>query len=214
MPNRDIANIRNHYQRDALDWAQLPENPMEALKKWLEQAILAKLYEPTAMTLATVDNVGNPHARIVLLKGIDHGLCFYTNYLSAKGQDLEYNHAAALVLFWPELERQIRIEGLVEKIDAIASENYFQSRPLDSQIAASISQQSQIIKDRDELEQLFDVAKEKSNHEPVKRPDHWGGYRLIPNSFEFWQGRPNRLHDRLQWQKKSGDIWMQQRLAP
>lgn len=213
MPNRDLADIRNHYQKSVLDWDSLPAEPMDALQTWLQEAISAQLYEPTAMTLATVDAQGSPQARIVLLKGLDKGLLFYTNYDSAKGRALASHPQAAVVLFWPELERQIRVEGRVEIIEAIDSDTYFHSRPLDSQLAASISQQSQIIANREVLEQAFVSAKKRAERLPVTRPAYWGGYRLVPTYFEFWQGRPNRLHDRLSWQR-SGETWTKARLAP
>lgn len=213
MPNRDLADIRNHYQKSALDWQDLPDNPMAGLQIWLQDAITASLYEPTAMTLATVDEQNQPHARIVLLKGIDAGLIFFTNYDSAKGQELANNNQAAVTLFWPELERQIRVEGEVEPIDEAESNVYFYSRPVDSQLAASISQQSQVIASREVLEMAFAQAKLRSEQEPLDRPDHWGGYRLVPNMMEFWQGRPNRLHDRLRW-RWNGQEWLKERLAP
>jgi pyridoxamine 5'-phosphate oxidase len=213
MPNRDLANIRNHYQKDALAWDKLASDPMTSLKQWLQEAIDARLYEPTAMTLATVDDQGQPHARIVLLKGMDDGLLFYTNTLSAKGQELASHPNAALVFFWPELERQVRVEGVVSQVSAEQSDAYFHSRPQDSQLAASISQQSQVIADRHVLEDAFAVAKQTAEQQPITRPAHWGGYRLLATRFEFWQGRPNRLHDRLCWQATATG-WIQERLAP
>jgi pyridoxamine 5'-phosphate oxidase len=213
MPNRDLADIRNQYQKSVLDWQDLPDNPMAGLQMWLQEAISAKLYEPTAMTLATVDAQHQPHARVVLLKGVDAGLIFFTNYDSAKGQELAHNHRAAVTLFWPELERQIRVEGEVEPIDEAESNAYFYSRPVDSQLAASISQQSQVIVNREVLETAFTQAKTLAEQEPVDRPARWGGYRLVPSVMEFWQGRPNRLHDRLRWRWQDQG-WVKERLAP
>lgn len=215
MPNRDLADIRNHYQRAELDWTHLPDDPMAALHQWLKEAISAALYEPTAMTLATVDAQGNPHARILLLKGIDDGLLFYTNYASPKGSELTARPQAACVLFWPELERQIRVEGRVEKISPDASDAYFASRPRDSQLAALASRQGQVVPDRTTLEADFAALCARYDNQPVPRPDNWGGYRLTPMKFEFWQGRPNRLHDRLVFRRDTPDTtWQRERLSP
>jgi len=215
MPNRDLADIRNHYQRSSLAWENIHDDPLVTLRAWLDDAIQAKLYEPTAITLATVDSMLQPHARIVLLKGIDHGLLFYTNYNSPKGQEIDSNPNVAATLFWPELERQIRIEGRVEKISPEQSDAYFQSRPRDSQLAAVASAQGQVVPDRATLEARFADLQTQYDNQPIPRPDHWGGYRLVPQHIEFWQGRPNRLHDRLMLRRAS-DVgeWIRERLSP
>lgn len=213
MPNRNLADIRNHYQRDALDWNNLPDNPFTAFETWMQAAISANLYEPTAMTLATVDDNNQPHARIVLLKGLDNGFIFYTNYRSPKGQDIDHNPKAACTFFWPELERQVRIEGEVQKVSADMSDTYFNSRPKDSQLAACASAQGTVIADRAELENNFNKIVQTFADRPITRPAHWGGYRLIPTRFEFWQGRPNRLHDRLVF-RLTNDVWERERLSP
>ncbi len=213
MPNRNLADIRNHYQRDALDWSNLPSHPFTAFEQWMQTAIAAKLYEPTAMTLATVDNNHQPHARIVLLKGMDSGFVFYTNYDSPKGQEIAQNPKAACTFFWPELERQVRIEGVLAKVSDSLSDTYFSSRPKDSQLAACASAQGKVIADRAELESNFDKIAQQFANKTITRPANWGGYRLTPTRFEFWQGRPNRLHDRLVF-RLVHDAWQQERLSP
>lgn len=182
-----------------------------------------KVDEPTAMTLSTVDNNLQPHSRIVLLKAFnEEGFIFYTHYASDKGKQIESSPRAALNFFWPQLERQVRVEGIVEKMSAQASDTYFQSRPLDSQLSAYISQQSQEVTSRDELEQRMAQAKIDYQGKPVPRPEHWGGYCLTADYIEFWQGRPNRLHDRLSFKKDPANTqtlpgrqaWLSARLCP
>ncbi len=214
MPNRNLADIRIHYQKDALDWNKLAADPLVNLQQWINDAIADKLYEPTAMMLATVDAEQQPHARIVLLKDLDSGLVFYTHYTGPKGQELAHNPKAALTFFWPEMERQVRVEGTVEKVSTEQSDRYFASRPRDSQLGACASAQGQVVANRAELETHFaDVAAEFAG-KSVQRPDHWGGYRLVPHRFEFWQGRPNRLHDRLVFKQQRDGHWERERLAP
>jgi pyridoxamine 5'-phosphate oxidase len=213
MPNRDLASIRNQYQRAALEWHNLDTNPLIALQHWINDAIDAKLYEPTAMTVATSDHQQQPHARVVLLKGLDHGLVFYTNYNSPKGHELNENARAACTFFWPELERQIRIEGIVSKTTETESDQYFTSRPRDSQLAACASRQGQIIDSRGALEQDFAQLVADFADKPIPRPENWGGYRLEPQLLEFWQGRPNRLHDRLRFRLQDNN-WQRERLSP
>jgi pyridoxamine 5'-phosphate oxidase len=214
MPNRNLADIRIHYQKDALDWDKLAADPLLSLQQWINDAIADKLYEPTAMMLATVDAEQQPHARIVLLKDLDSGLVFYTHYTGPKGQELAHNPKAALTFFWPEMERQVRVEGMVEKVSTEQSDRYFASRPRDSQLGACASAQGQVVANRAELEAHFaDVAAEFAG-KAVQRPDHWGGYRLVPHRFEFWQGRPNRLHDRLVFKQQRDGHWARERLAP
>lgn len=200
----------SEYTSGKLDVKDLNESPMIQLSQWLDDAKQANVIEPTAMTLATVDSENHPSARVLLLRGLDDGLVFYTNYLSRKGSDLSENHHAAICFWWAKLERQVRIEGVVSKVTPEESDLYFASRPRDSQAASACSPQSQIIKGRKELEVSM---KELFEREPIDRPDHWGGYRLIPNYFEFWQGRKARLHDRLCYVLQ-GDEWVIHRLAP
>jgi pyridoxamine 5'-phosphate oxidase len=214
MPNRNLADIRIHYQKDALDWDKLAADPLVNLQRWINDAIADKRYEPTAMMLATVDAAQQPHARVVLLKELDIGLVFYTHYTGPKGLELAHNPKAALTFFWPEMERQVRVEGVVEKVTSEQSDRYFASRPRDSQLGACASAQGQVVADRAELEAHFARVAEHFAGKPVQRPDHWGGYRLLPHRFEFWQGRPNRLHDRLVFKRDSQGIWAKERLAP
>lgn len=214
MPNRNLADIRIHYQKDALDWDKLAADPLVNLQQWIDDAIAEKIYEPTAMMLATVDGHLQPHARVVLLKGLDTGLVFYTHYTGPKGQDLAHNPKAALTFFWPEMERQVRVEGMVEKVSSEQSDAYFASRPRDSQLGACASAQGQVVADRLELETHFAQVAEQFSGKPVQRPEHWGGYRLTPHRVEFWQGRPNRLHDRLVFKRDSQGNWVKERLAP
>ncbi len=214
MPNRNLADIRIHYQKDALDWDKLARDPFINLQQWINDAIADQLYEPTAMLLATSDQEQQPHARIVLLKELDSGLVFYTHYTGPKGQELAHNPKAALTFFWPEMERQVRVEGLVEKVSAEQSDRYFASRPRDSQLGACASAQGQVVADRAELEANFAQVATQFAGQAVQRPAHWGGYRLVPHRFEFWQGRPNRLHDRLVFKRQSDASWATERLAP
>jgi pyridoxamine 5'-phosphate oxidase len=209
----NIASIRKEYKLKELDHEHLLSEPIEQFELWLKEAIEADANEPTAMNLSTVDTHGQPHARIVLLKGIQDGFFqFFTNYDSAKGQDLQLNNKAALTFFWPELERQVRILGRVEKLDTATSDVYFYSRPIDSQWGACASPQSQQIESRQLIEQNLIALKEQMGNK-VKRPENWGGYGLIPHYFEFWQGRESRLHDRLVFEK-TGFTWKIARLAP
>ncbi|MGH8676188.1 MAG: pyridoxamine 5'-phosphate oxidase [Burkholderiales bacterium] len=188
-------------------------DPFAQFERWMKDAIDASLPLPNAMTLATVSAQGAPDARAVLLKGIDGGgFVFHTNYLSRKGRQLEANHAACLVFLWSAIERQVRIEGTVQKIAAGESDAYFASRPLGARLAAWASAQSEHVTDRDELERALQQMKARHGENPP-RPPHWGGYRLTPAAIEFWQGRENRLHDRLLYRRASG-AWTIERLAP
>lgn len=209
--NRDLSEIRKDFSRQALNKNNLLSNPVAQFRLWLNEAIESQLPEPTAMTLSTVSPGGIPASRVVLLKKLDEqsGFWFYTNYDSDKAYHLAHNPQAALNFFWPALERQVRITGLVTKVAASDSETYFNSRPMESRLAAIASPQSRVVSSRQELEERLAAAKK----EDVKRPDNWGGYALIPNEVEFWQGRPGRLHDRIRY-KKSHDEWIRERLAP
>ena len=213
--NSSNANIGNKSNRNnELNETSVDKNPFIQFSKWYESILNSKLNEPTAMMLSTADANGNPSARIVLLKEIDDsGFVFYTNYRSRKGKDLKGNPKAALTFFWDELRRQIRIEGSIKKISRETSKEYFSSRPRESQIGAWVSAQSSVIPNREILENKFDELDEKFGNEEIPLPDFWGGYRLIPNYFEFWQGRENRLHDRICY-KKDNDEWKIFRIAP
>ena len=200
----------SEYTTGRLDVKELREDPFAQLQDWLQAAKNANVIEPTAMTLATVSEEGHPSARVVLLRGLDSGLIFYTNYLSRKGSELAENDHAAICFWWAALERQIRVEGTVIKVSAEESDAYFASRPRDSQAASASSPQSQIINGRKAL--VADME-ELLEREPIERPDHWGGYRLIPSYFEFWQGRKARLHDRFCYVQQ-GEAWVIHRLAP
>lgn len=209
----NISAIRKDYALKTLEISNINENPFEQFHIWLQEAIKSEALEVNAMTLSTLGLDGFPNGRIVLLKGIDSGFVFFTNYESQKGKELENSPKASLTFFWPELERQVRVNGLVEKISSEESDEYFFSRPLGSQIGAWASPQSKKISSRELLEQMkLDVEKEFSN-KPIHRPPHWGGFRLIPNKIEFWQGRPSRLHDRLIFELNN-ESWEISRLAP
>ena len=209
----DIAQIRQDYMGERLDEAAVAPEPFAQFNTWFAEAVRGELPMVNAMTLATVSGEGRPAARIVLLKGVDaRGFVFYTNYESAKARELAANPRAALVFYWMQLEREVRIEGAIEKTSDAESDAYFASRPLGSRIAAIASPQSAVVADRALLEERYAQAGERYGDTPP-RPPHWGGYRVIPDSIEFWQGRPNRLHDRLLY-RRSGGAWEIVRLAP
>lgn len=211
-----IADIRNNYAKQALSENAVSQNPVEQFKVWLEEAIQAEAAEPTAMVLATVGADGKPAARVVLLKDVSaEGFMFFTNYESRKGRELAQHAFAALTFFWPDLERQVRVEGKVVKTDPAVSDHYFHSRPKGSQIGAWASPQSSEIESRKQLEEADKELTERFKDAAViPRPDHWGGYLLQPERLEFWQGRPNRLHDRLLYEQQQDRIWRIKRLAP
>ncbi|MCX7220216.1 MAG: pyridoxamine 5'-phosphate oxidase [Burkholderiales bacterium] len=209
-----IANLRKDYHLDSLSETDVAADPIQQFAHWFEQALKADAAEANAMSLATVNAEGRPSSRIVLIKEFNqHGFSWFTNYDSAKGHDLATNPQAALLFFWSALERQVRIEGRIEKVSEQDNDNYFHSRPLGSRRSACASQQSQPIASRDLLEQrLEQVTSEHGDHPP--RPQHWGGYRLVPDRIEFWQGRSSRLHDRIVYTRGSDGVWSISRLQP
>jgi pyridoxamine 5'-phosphate oxidase len=211
---KDIADLRKSYEHAELDETHSANSPLPQFEHWLQAAIAAKLPEPTAMTLATVGPDGRPSTRVVLLKGCDsRGLVFYTNYESRKARELAANPRAALQFHWVELERVVRIEGHVDMTSAEESDAYYRSRPLDSRIGAWASPQSEVIPSRVVLVTEAARIGAKFLLNPP-RPPHWGGYRLVPDVFEFWQGRKSRLHDRLRYTLQADGAWLRQRLAP
>lgn len=209
-----LADIRIEYSLKSLDLKDIQADPMEQFKIWLHEAMESKVLEVNAMNLATVKPDGSPNSRIVLLKGVDHGLLFFTNYESTKGKEIAVSPSVAVTFFWAELERQVRFMGKVEKISAQESDEYFFSRPFSSQIGAWVSPQSQIIGSRTFLEEKEKELSKQLDAKTIKRPEHWGGYRIIPHEVEFWQGRPSRLHDRIWYGKTSDGSWATERLAP
>lgn len=210
----DLSDMRKSYERAELNESDATSAPLQIFDKWFKEALKAKVPEPNAMTLATVSADGRPSTRVLLIKSYDNqGLVWFTNYNSRKGKELDNNPYAAIQFHWPELERVIRIEGKVEKISAQESDAYFAKRPLDSRIGAWASPQSQVIPSRALLVENAARYAAKFLLRPP-RPDHWGGYRLTPDTWEFWQGRKSRLHDRLRYRLTDEGDWMLERLAP
>ena len=209
-----IADLRKDYRRATLGEAEVEPDPTVQFATWFRQAMEAGIPEANAMSVATVGANGRPSSRILLIKDFSReGFTWFTNYRSRKGQDLEAHPYAALLFHWVELERQVRIEGRVEKLAEAQSDAYFQSRPLGSRLGALASDQSETIASRDLLEQRFAQAEASHGDQPV-RPPHWGGYRLIPDRMEFWQGRPSRLHDRIVYTRQQDGAWLRERLQP
>jgi pyridoxamine 5'-phosphate oxidase len=197
----------------SLDLKDVNPNPIVQFKDWFKEAINSEVLEVNAMTLSTIGLDGFPNGRVVLLKEVDHGFVFFTNYESEKGREIELHQRGSLTFFWPELERQVRIQGTIEKVSKEESDSYFLSRPFGSQIGAWTSPQSREIKSREELTQKEMLIQERFKNEKISRPSHWGGYRLIPIKIEFWQGRASRLHDRIAY-RFEGENWVITRLAP
>lgn len=209
-----LRDIRTNYQKFELNEETVNNDPILQLTAWLNDAIENQKADPTAMILSTIDREGNPESRVVLLKELkDQGLIFFTNYDSKKGQQISMHPQVSIVFFWPEMERQVRVKGKVEKISENDSENYFLSRPIESQLGAWASPQSRVIKNRQILDENYIHFQRYFQEHEIKKPPHWGGYLIRPEYFEFWQGRANRLHDRIEFQK-SGETWIIQRLAP
>lgn len=214
MVRKDLANLRQDYAAATFDEEVAHPHPFSQFAHWFDQAVEAGINEPNTMTLATAGKDGKPSARVVLLKGLDElGFVFYTNYESQKGQQLQANPNASLVFLWLDLQRQVRVEGYVEKVSVEESDAYFSVRPKSSQIGAHVSPQSQVIPSRNFLEQRYQALEKEFASREVPRPENWGGYRLVPERVEFWQGRQSRLHDRLLYEKNS-EGWTIKRLAP
>ncbi len=214
MNQQELNSLRKEYSLKSLSETDVKASPFEQFDQWMREAVEAKLPEPNAMTLATSTFEGKPSARVVLLKHFSsEGFSFFTNYESRKAKQILQNPYAALVFYWPELERQVRIEGKVQKASDAQSDQYFKTRPEGSKIGAWASPQSTVIPNRKYLERLMADFEEEFKGKPIKRPSNWGGYVLSPTLFEFWQGRPNRLHDRIQYSLVN-NVWKVERLAP
>jgi pyridoxamine 5'-phosphate oxidase len=214
MKRTSIAHLRREYRSRALLEKNAPRNPLTLFQQWFKESLKSKVVDANAFAVATVSRSGIPSNRIVLLKGLDHqGFIFFTNYQSQKGREIIQKPVASLLFFWPQLIRQIRVDGKVEKISAKESDAYFKTRPRGSQLGAWTSEQSEWVPNRDFLEKRMKTLEEQYQGKSIPRPSHWGGFRVIPQYIEFWQGRPNRLHDRLRYaHSKSG--WRMNRLAP
>jgi pyridoxamine 5'-phosphate oxidase len=212
---KGLEGIRKEYAKTTLDVGDVDLNPIAQFEKWFKEAVEAKVPEPNAMTLSTISDGGRPSARIVLLKGVEQSqFLFYTNYQSQKGKELDKNPACALTFFWPELERQVRIEGMAQRVEESVSEKYFQSRPRDSQVGAWASPQSSMVNNREILEaRVKEIEKRFEGVALLPKPKQWGGFAIDPFEMEFWQGRPSRLHDRIVYYKNEGS-WAIHRLAP
>ena len=213
--DKTIANLRQDYTLQDLSETEVNSNPFVQFKEWFDQALSTEILEPNAMTVATTNTEGQPSARMVLLKDFDErGFVFYTNYNSHKAQELAENPQAALVFWWAELQRQVRICGRVEKVSEVESDKYFYSRPFNSRLGAWASNQSEVIENREVLEKQLEDLQQEYYNKDVPRPSHWGGIRVIPTEIEFWQGRSSRLHDRLVYRRIEDDSWKIERLSP
>ncbi|KTC82187.1 pyridoxine 5'-phosphate oxidase [Legionella cherrii] len=211
---RSIADIRREYGDLNLSEESLPDDPLIQFKLWFEDVLKNEKNDPTAMVLSTVDNRGYPDSRVVLLKGVDEGkFVFYTNYQSTKSKQIQNNPHVALNFYWPQMARQVRIRGQIKQVDEEQSDLYFSSRPIKSQFSAIVSPQSHEVAGRESLEKALNDLIQKHGQEPVLRPNYWGGYMVIPDEIEFWQGRDNRLHDRIHYYQHDGQ-WKHHRLAP
>jgi len=211
----NIRDLRQDYKSSSLSESDVAKNPIDQFALWFNNAIETHILEPNAMTIATVNEDGFPSARVVLLKEFDQeGFTFFTNYNSQKGRDIETNPKVSLLFFWVELERQVRIEGIAKRISQEASEDYFHSRPHGSQLGAHASPQSTVIPNRDFLENNLKNLEDKFRNGEIPKPEYWGGYKICPKSIEFWQGRSNRLHDRIKYTLTSDNNWKIERLAP
>lgn len=214
MDSSSIAHLRKDYTLNGLRQGDVLKNPIEQFERWFEEALASEVLEPNGMVLSTIGVDGYPHGRVVLLKDVNqHGFSFYTNYSSHKGEDLSQNPVASLTFWWPELERQVRILGKVEKVSAKESDDYFAIRPRGSQIGAWVSAQSHTISNREVLVEKLATLEAQFANQVVPRPPHWGGYRVKPHQIEFWQGRPSRLHDRICYRIELND-WKIERLSP
>lgn len=214
MADIKISELRKRYGKEGVVDDELPEHPVKLFKRWFDEAVKSDVTEPNAMALATVTESGTPNVRMVLLKGIrDHSITFFTNFESRKGEELRANPVAACTFWWGELERQVRISGKVQKLTEAESEDYFRSRPRDFQIGAWASDQSRPVENREALIENYKALEKKFEGKEIPKPDYWGGFEILLQSLEFWQGRPARMHDRILYQHSAGK-WNRQRLAP
>lgn len=210
----DLTRHRRDYDNAPLDPVELDDDPLVELRRWVDVAAAAGVTEPNAMTLATVDAHAQPNARVVLLRGLDHGLVFFTNYDSRKGRELATNPQAAAVLCWLDLARQVRVTGTCVRLPGDDSDRYWHSRPVGSRLVSAASPQSSVLADPAELDRRIEQLRRRHPGGEVPRPAHWGGYRLLPDTVEFWLGRPDRRHERLRYRRPGGDAWLVERLAP
>jgi pyridoxamine 5'-phosphate oxidase len=213
---KDMSKLRTSYEGELLDEKKVKAEPLEQFNDWFDEALNAEVTEPNAMILATANKSAIPSVRTVLLKSVDQkGFVFYTNYKSRKGQEIEENPHASALFFWPQLQRQIRISGILSKIDPVISESYFKERPVESRISAWVSTQSHELSGKADLEENYRIFETKYKDKEIPYPPFWGGYCLVPSSYEFWQGQPNRLHDRVEYNQDSETRhWNIRRLAP